>query len=321
MPVSRSLGSDLEENLMRIVSLIPSGTEIADALGYTDHLVGRSHECDYPSSIESLPVCTSPRFDPHGTSAEIDERVRDVLQRALAVYTVDEKLLRKLGPDIIITQTQCKICAVSEAEVQQCVNEWIDSTTCIVSMTAEDLDGLWTDIERLSIVAGDFEAGERLTAKLKMRMADVTGAVPSAGVERPTVACLEWFEPLMTAGNWVPELVAMAGGRNVLSRPGEHSGTIEWADLVHADPDILFLMPCGFDLDRTIGEAERDLPRHPEWQQLRAVREGRVFATDGNHYFNRPGLRLAESPGDSRQDSAPGSIQLRTRALIVGTLP
>jgi iron complex transport system substrate-binding protein len=280
---------------MRIVSLIPSGTEIVAALGYGDRMVGRSHECDYPASVESLPICTAPKFDPQGTSAQIDERVREILQNALAVYRVDETLLKGLVPDVIVTQTQCDICAVSASDVQACVAEWVDVSTRIVAMTAEDLDGLWTDIETLASAIGTLEEGRELTARLKTRIADIAGAIPSIGVKQPTVMCLEWFDPLMTAGNWVPELVTMAGGHNLISSPGAHSGTIDWHDLRSADPDVIVLMPCGFDLERTIEEARKDLFDRPEWKQLRAVRNGAIYATNGNHYFNRPGPRLVAS--------------------------
>lgn len=280
---------------MRIVSLIPSGTEIVDALGYGDCLVGRPHECDYPARVTPLPVCTAPKFDPQGTGAEIDARVRDLLKDAVSVYRVDDERLRELAPDVVVTQTQCEICAVSEADVRACVSSWTDHSTALVSMGAEDIDGLWQDIECVSFAVGDLDGGQHLIARLKDRVADIAGSVYTLGVERPHVACLEWFDPLMVAGNWVPELVTMTGGENILSQAGAHSGTVEWDALGEADPDIILLMPCGFDLRRTIAETRRDLVGRPEWESLRAVQNGSVLATDGNHYFNRPGPRLVES--------------------------
>ncbi len=280
---------------MRIVSLIPSGTEIVSALGRADQLVGRSHECDYPASVVDLPACTAPKFDPEGSSAEIDERVREILQNALAVYSVDENKLRDLAPDVIVTQTQCEICAVSALDVQRTVSQWVGTRSRIVTMEAGDIDGLWADIESLSLALSDLDTGNLLTARLKMRMADIAGAVPSLGVEQPTVVCIEWFDPLMTAGNWVPELVSMAGGKSQIGQAGQHSGTIEWHHLLAADPDVIVLRPCGFDQGRTVDEARGILFDRTDWQHLRAVRNDRVFATDGNHFFNRPGPRLVES--------------------------
>jgi iron complex transport system substrate-binding protein len=271
---------------MRIVSLIPSATEIVDCLGLTSYLVGRSHECDFPESIRSLPICTAPKFDPHGDSATIHDRVTEILQSALSVYNIDTELLQKLQPTHILTQAQCEVCAVNLSDVEQAVASLTGCTPQIISLQPDRLDDVWQDIAR-SAVAFGVDSGAILT-DLKSRV------VASDATDRPRVACIEWIEPLMAAGNWVPELVALAGGENLFGTVGQHSPWMQWAELVAADPDVIVIMPCGFDMKRTRSESAI-LVQHPDWAGLKAVRSGRVYVTDGNQYFNRPGPRLVES--------------------------
>lgn len=274
----------------RIVSLIPSGTEIVSALGGADRLVGRSHECDFPALVRSLPVCTSPKFDPSASSLEIDRSVRALVENALSVYRVHEKTLQTLRPDVIVTQSQCEICAVSHSDVEASVAAVLDAETTIASLEAVDLGGLWRDIQHVGEAIQTDSAGliERLQSRLSEVRRDTTDG------SRPRVFCLEWLEPMMFAGNWVPELIEMAGGEDLFAQSGAHSGVISWDGVVSCDPDIIILMPCGYDLSRTLEEVPL-LTNLPGWASLRAVRNGHVFATDGNHYFNRPGPRLIES--------------------------
>lgn len=273
----------------RIVSLIPSGTEIVDALGCSDRLVGRSHECDWPDGIASLPVCTAPKFDATAPSIDIDRSVRSLVENALSVYKVHEDVLKDLQPDVIVTQSQCELCAVSQTDVEASVARVLGSNTGIASMEAVDLNGLWADIRN---VARSLEVeSEDLIERLKSRLNAATQTIEE---RRPRVVCLEWIEPLMFAGNWVPELVTLAGGEDLFGSPGAHSGNLDWDQIVAADPDIILLMPCGYDLPRTLQELPL-LCRLDGWDDLRAVKEGRVYATDGNHYFNRPGPRLVDS--------------------------
>lgn len=274
----------------RIVSLIPSGTEIVDALGCIDRVVGRSHECDHPPGIETRPVCTSAKVDPTATSIEIDRTVRSLVENALSVYRVHDDVLRELRPDVIVTQSQCELCAVSEADVAASVARVLGSDTTIISMEAADLGGLWRDIEKVGTAVG-VDPAPTIDA-LRARLDTAHRSVPEGA--RPTVACLEWLDPLMFAGNWVPELVDLAGGRDLFAEPGSHSTTLSWEDVREADPDVVILMPCGYDLPRTLAEVPL-LTRLDGWRDLRAAREGRVFATDGNHFFNRPGPRLVDS--------------------------
>jgi iron complex transport system substrate-binding protein len=277
----------------RIISLIASATEIVWALGFGPDQVGRSHECDYPAEIAQLPVCTSPKFNVYGTSYEIDQRVKAVLQEALSVYRVDAAILDSLRPTHIITQSQCEVCAVSLKDVEEAVCHLVASNPVIVSLEPNSLADVWNDIMKVGAALNEKESAERLVETLKQRMNDVTQKAASSG-SRPTVACIEWIDPLMAAGNWMPELVEMAGGINLFGEAGKHSPWMTWEELVEKDPDIIITTPCGFDIPRTL-EDMPVLTGRKEWSQLKAVREGRMFVADGNQYFNRPGPRLVES--------------------------
>ena len=278
----------------RIVSLIASATEIVAALGLEESLVGISHECDYPPSIQRLPACSEPKIDVNGTSREIDDRIKAVLKQAMSVYRVHTHVLEQLEPTVIITQTQCEVCAVSLKDVEAAVCELVRSQPQLVALEPNSLDDVYSDIRRVAVAVGVAETGEKLIDSLKARLQHI--AQRTAGLEmRPRIACIEWIDPLMAAGNWVPELVELAGGIDCLGIAGEHSDYMTWDDLRAADPDVIAIMPCGFDIPR----AEQDMPvltDRPEWQTLKAVQTGRVFVTVGNHYFTRPGPRLVDSP-------------------------
>jgi iron complex transport system substrate-binding protein len=279
--------------MARIVSLIASATEIVCALGFEELLVGRSHECDFPNSVHRLPVCTEPKFNVEGSSYEIDQRVKAVLQESLSVYRVHADTLKQLQPDVIITQSQCEVCAVSQRDVEQAVCDWLGSRPRVVSLAPDALAYVWTDIGRVAEALEARERGARLVEQLRRRMTVIAGEA-NALAERPTVACIEWIAPLMAAGNWMPELVEMAGGINLFGRAGTHAPRMAWEQLRDADPHVILVQPCGFDIERS----RRDMPaltQQPEWSRLRAVRDRRVFLADGNQYFNRPGPRLVES--------------------------
>jgi iron complex transport system substrate-binding protein len=277
----------------RIVSLIASATEIVCALGFEAQMVGRSHECDFPASIKRLPICTSPKFQVEGLSYEIDQRVKAILQEALSVYRVDAGLLESLQPTHIITQSQCEVCAVSLKDVEDAVCQLTSSHPVIVSLEPNELADVWADILRVADALGVTERGVNVIAGLQRRMEAIESETRGL-VSRPTVACIEWIDPLMAAGNWMPELVEMAGGINLFGQAGKHSPWMSWNDLVKSDPDIIFISPCGFDIKRTREETHL-LSEKQEWNSLKAVQTGRVFVADGNQYFNRPGPRLAES--------------------------
>ena len=277
----------------RIVSLIASATEIVCALGFEEQLVGRSHECDYPESVRRLPVCTAPKFDVEGSSRQIDERVKALLTDALSVYRVDAELLRGLEPDVIVTQSHCEVCAVSLRDVERAVCSWLRACPKLVSLAPNRLADVWTDIELVAEALDARERGEGLIRSLQSRM-DAIATRARALALRPTVACVEWIDPLMAAGNWMPELVETAGGVNLFGEAGKHSPWMTWEQLVERNPDVIVVLPCGFDIERS----RREMPAltvRPEWLRLRAVRDGRVFLADGNQFFNRPGPRLVES--------------------------
>jgi iron complex transport system substrate-binding protein len=283
----------METPMSRIVSLIASSTEIVCALGFESQLVGRSHECDYPPSVKRLPVCTRPKFSTDGTSGEIDQRVKATLQKALSVYWVDTNLLRQLRPSQIITQAQCEVCAVSLRDVELAVCDLTDSEPVIVSLQPNGLADVWGDIQRVAEASGIPERGRQLVQKLKKQMEHIAEKAREIH-HQPRVACIEWIDPLMAAGNWMPELVEMAGGINVFGEAGKHSPWIVWEDLLNTDPDVIIILPCGFDIQRTRQELSI-LTQKPGWSGLKAVRERHIFVMDGNQYFNRPGPRLADS--------------------------
>src|SRR5690242_3831509 len=214
----------------RIVSLIASATEIVCALGFEDQLVGRSHECDYPESVRRLPACTAPKFDVHGSSADIDRRVRSILRDALSVYRVDVDLLKQLRPDVIVTQSHCEVCAVSLRDVEQALCDWLDSRPRIVSLHPDALADVWADIRLVAEALGVPEPGDELVGRLRRRMDDVAAKARTLP-QRPTVACVEWIEPLMASANWMPELVEMAGGVNLFGTAGAHAPRLTWEQL------------------------------------------------------------------------------------------
>ena len=280
-------------NDIRIVSLIPSATEIIAKLGLFDAIVGRSHECDYPPEIVNLPVCTQARLNGDANGHSDHNEANSLLQSALGVYKIKVDILEKLHPTHIITQDQCDICAVSLLEVEKAVAELTHSSPQIISLQPNTLQDLWGDIERVSHTFGVDSVGilENLEARVRICKRRLQGL---SLAEMPTVACIEWTDPLMTAANWVPELINLAGGQPLFSLMGKPVNRIKWETLVASNPDVIIFMPCGFDLPRT--QLETDvLTQRPEWKKLHAVQSGRVFITDGNAYFNRPGPRLVDS--------------------------
>ena len=277
----------------RIVSLLPSCTEIICKLGYTKHLVGISHECDYPNSISDLPVLTKARLSPEGTSIEINQSVTGLLQRGLSVYDVDASLLKSLSPEIIVTQAQCEACAVSLDQVQDIVSNWTLNQTEIISLEPNTLNEVWLSFDIIAKTMGAPESSSILKSEINDRFKLLKDKLKGTE-QKPTVLCIEWIEPIMVAANWVPELVVLAGGRNVLSVSGADSNFCSWDEIKQSNPDIIIMMPCGFGIKRTIEDIHY-LQNRKGWQELKAVKENKVFVVDGNQYFNRPGPRLVDS--------------------------
>jgi iron complex transport system substrate-binding protein len=275
---------------LRIVSLLPSATEIAVALGLQDNLVGRSHECDFPPAVKALPVCTSTKLEKGLSSQAIEDRVKAIVEKGLSVYDVDAALLKSLRPDVILTQAQCAVCAVTPADLEEALATWVGTPPRLVSLAPDDLADVFGDLQRVAEAAGVPERAPEAKARMQAGL----GALPAAPTIRPRMLAIEWIQPLMVAGNWVPELITAAGAEPLLADPGTHSHWITFDAIAAADPDIIALMPCGYQLGQTLPEA-RVMLGEPCWRGLRAVREGRVFAVDGHHLFNRPGPRLVES--------------------------
>jgi iron complex transport system substrate-binding protein len=240
-----------------------------------------------------LPQLTSPKFKVEGSSLEIDLRVKSIVQEALSVYRVDPVLLEELKPTHIITQSQCEVCAVSLKDVEAAVCQVTSSKPQIVSLEPNSLADVWTDILRVGEALNATDRAEQLVDELQGRLDDIVQRTHWVD-SNPTVAYIEWIDPLMAGGNWMPELIGMAGGVNLFGEAGKHSPWMTWDELVEKDPNIIFVSPCGFDIQRTLDEMHI-LSNKLEWRGLTSVKEQRVFVADGNQYFNRPGPRLVES--------------------------
>ncbi len=276
---------------MRVVSLLPSATEVVDFVGAGDALVGVTHECDYPRSIEGLPKLTSTPIDHHAlASAEIDAAIGRHLSDTGSIYSLDAELLEELAPDLVLTQGLCDVCAVSLNVVGQAVAS-LPKEPRIFSMNPTSLN----EVLEVTVEVGDAlgrgkEAREKVAA-LRTRLTHVEEAV--AGLPRPRVVCIEWLDPPFTAGHWVPEMIRLAGGEELFAEAGKPSTRLSWEEVFEAAPEVVILMPCGFDVTRTLREA-RILPEIPGWSSLPAVNSGRVWAVDANSYFSRPAPRLVE---------------------------
>jgi iron complex transport system substrate-binding protein len=251
-----------------------------------------------------LPQCTRPKFNTEGSSKDIDQRVKTILEQALSVYSVDSLMLDDLAPTHIITQSQCEVCAVSLKDVQAAAGQLIRSKPTVVELHPDELADVWNDIRRVAAALAVPESGDELIDKLRgrllamwMRRATASAnAVRDAGHELPSrrLAFIEWIEPLMAGGNWMPELVTMVSARNVFGEVGKHSPPLRFSDLVREDPDIIVVAPCGFSVERSLEDISV-LTGQPQWAELKAVKSNSVFVADGNQFFNRPGPRLVDS--------------------------
>ena len=278
----------------RIVSLLPSATELVCALGLESALVGISHECDYPPGITGLPRVTRTRIAHDASSHDIDRQVREELAGAQALYSLDLDKLRTLAPDLIVTQSLCDVCAVGADEVDAALCR-LPGAPRLFNLQPERLADILGCVRELGAAAGVAPAAEALIVDMEARIGAVRERSARLPAEaRPRVALVEWLDPWFDAGHWNPELVELAGGTPVCGRTGEASTTLPWSTLRELDPDVLFIACCGFDVARTLV----DLPSVaalPGWSALKCVRNGRVYVTDGNAYFNRPGPRIVDS--------------------------
>ncbi|HXO20846.1 MAG TPA: cobalamin-binding protein [Thermoanaerobaculia bacterium] len=275
---------------MRIVSLVPNGTEILFAVGAGEMVVGVSHECDFPPEARALPVLTGSALSAGMSSAEVDAAVSAQVGGGASLYTLDEARIAALAPDVIVTQELCPVCAVSTAQVDSAVRP-LPRCPEIVSLDPRSLAGVWADIRRVGALTGCSAEAEALLRGLEHRLHAVRAAV--AGRPRPRVAALEWLDPPFAGGHWVPEMIDLAGGTDVLAAPGSHSARLTWETLQEADPDVIVAMPCGYDEAGAKAQVAA-VANRPTWRALRAVRAGRVYPVDANGCFSRPGPRLVD---------------------------
>jgi iron complex transport system substrate-binding protein len=274
----------------RVVSLLPAGTEIVAALGALDALVGISHECDHPPAVGGLPRVTASAVDPRASSRAIDAAVRTLSRAGRPVLTLDADDLRRLAPTLILTQSLCEVCAVSEGDVRA-IADVLSPPPRVLPLVGTTLDGVWADISAVGAALGRDAAAAALLSSITARLRTVHETLKVARAPRPRVAVLEWLGPLFTAGHWTPELVRRAGGIDVLAEPGSHSATVSVERVRDADPEVLLFAPCGFDAARAEREA-RALLAEPEWSWARGRR---AWALDGNALTSRPGPRLADA--------------------------
>lgn len=282
---------------MRIVTLLPSATETVCAIGLADQLVGITHECDYPSDVLGLPRVTRALLPERATSGEIDEAVRELSHAESALYSLDRELLQSLKPDLIVTQTLCDVCAVAPREVNTAVKglggEGLGGNPDVLYLEPTTLQDVLSDVRRVAEAAGALSLGD-VTARSLQKRIDRVAARSESIRHRPSVMLLEWMDPPYSAGHWNPELVQLAGGSEVIGRPGQRSVSITWDAIASADPEVIVIACCGFDVQRTLDEVSL-LSQQPQWGSLGCVRRDRVHVVDGSAYFSRPGPRLVDS--------------------------
>ena len=274
---------------MRVVSFLPSATEIVAALGHLDAIVGVSHECDFPPVVRSRDVVTSSAIDSSAAPGEIDVQVRDFVDTGRALYDVREDRVRALAPDVMVTQVVCDVCAVREDDVRALATR-LSPRPEVVTLGATTLDGIFDDIRRVGQALGVAGRADELVERFRARMHAVHEKLKAARAPRPRVAVIEWTDPIFAAGHWVPEMVYRAGGADALAEPGEHSTTRTVEQVRHANPDVVLVAPCGFDLARAAADAERMLATD-EWAW---ARDTQVWALDANSFLSRPGPRVID---------------------------
>ncbi len=272
------------------MSLLASATEIVCALGAGEMLVGRSHECDNPAAVKTLPQCSEPSFDIHVSSREIDAEVNRRLRAGEPLYHLDTELIRSLAPELIIAQSHCEVCAVTPGDVDR--SGALIEGASVLPLSASSLDDIFRSIADVAQAIGRQAEGRALIARERERLAALRRA--TSALRKPTVVLLEWTDPIFPMGNWGPELVDAAGGNLVIGNRNQHSAAIASEDVLTADPEYVIVAPCGFDLPRTLQE-QNVLERYAWWPRLRAVREGKVAFADGNRYFNRSGMTVVRS--------------------------
>ncbi len=274
---------------MRILSLLPSATEIVYALGLGDELVGVSHECDYPDETRTKPIVSTSHLSTTLRSEEINSVVSEHEHSSHSLYEIDDELLKQIDPDVILTQELCTVCAIPVAQVRDAARI-LTGTCCIVSLEPTNLQQILENISAVAQVTGRQAEAQALVQSLERRIQRI-GAATSTIQTQPRMFCMEWMEPLLAGGHWIPEMVRLAGGTDCFGRHGRHSRPVPWTELIDAAPEVIVIMPCGYKVARTLGEVDR-LASMPHWMDLPAVRGGRVYVVDSPAYFSRPGPRV-----------------------------
>jgi len=292
---------------MRIVSLLPSSTEIVYELGLGSDLVGVSHDCDYPPEVTKKICLTSIDIDPaKASSATVNEWVAGKVHSGTSIYHIDPGALKRANPDLILTQELCEVCAPSFTEVKSAC-KILEGDRKIISLEPTCIDDILDSILIVGQATGKAEKAEQLVNSLRNRMRKLEEMVSNVN-SRPEVACLEWLDPIFSAGHWVPEMVSKAGGVDRLTQLSRPSIRLEWSRILEYDPEMLILMPCGFNLDRTIQDSE-SIRHYNGWQKLRAIQNHQVFAVNGTAYFNRPGPRIVDGMAILAEIMHPDSVQ------------
>ena len=282
-------------NITKIVTLIPSATEIVAFLGQKNSIVGRSHECDYPKDLNNVAKLTSPKLNVDGTSDEINKQINTILENSLSVYKVNVEKLKELNPDFIITQAHCEVCAVSFSEVKNIVNKYFNRKTKIISLEPNTLNDVFDDIKRVAKGLNiENESNNKLIENLKIRLKKIKN-LSAIQKQKPSVACIEWIDPLMIAANWIPEMVEIAGGANILGKSGDNSHWIKFEEIIDQNPEIIIFIPCGFNIEKTKKELDNYIKKNEDLLSLKAYKNHKLFVANGNQFFNRPGPRLVES--------------------------
>jgi iron complex transport system substrate-binding protein len=281
---------------MKICSFLPSATEILFALGLADEVAGVTFECDFPADAVAKPVVVHSAMQTGLSPREIDDAVRATAAAGESLYFVDWPLLEAIGPDLIVAQDLCRVCAISTPTLARELGE-LASPPRVLSLSPHSLADVFADIEAVGEATGRIAAAKSLTEALRGRVERVRSVASEGGGTKPRVLCLEWLDPLYQGGHWIPEMVALAGGEAVLATAGEKSVRLRWEDVIAADPEVIVMMPCGFHLEETIAQAKSaswadNLPA--AWEGVSAVRHGEVYAVDGTAYFSRPGPRLVD---------------------------
>ena len=273
---------------MRLVSLLPSATEILVKLGLEKNLVGVSHECDYPETVQSLPRLTSTRANPSLDSAGIHNSVLEVMKNAVSVYDLDVELLKSLKPDFIVTQDLCDVCAVSFSQVEEACRELLDCK--IISLRPKKLGDVWSDVLRTAETLDVKQKGHQFQEEVDERVQAVRDRLGDWGNERPKILTIEWIDPIYVGGMWLPEMIHIAGGQVCIAESGQPAPIVSREDLAKIDPDVVVVKPCGYKLDQALKEVDLLKKQIPTWSN-----PPRVYLVDGNAYFNRPGPRILDS--------------------------